>query len=71
MMLLHAGNIAGLSFPLFTPQMFAALSYKWGNTLFALVSVLMIPIPFVLFLYGPRIRARSKFASMVLASQKR
>ncbi|KZP30510.1 MFS general substrate transporter [Athelia psychrophila] len=63
-------NIAGLSFPLFTPQMFAALGYTWGNTLFALVSVLMIPIPFVLFLYGPRIRSRSRFASMVVESQK-
>ena len=27
----------GVAFPLFTVQMFDALGYRWGNTLFALV----------------------------------
>jgi hypothetical protein len=38
-----------MAFPLFTDQMFAALTYKWANTLFALIAVIMIPIPFVRF----------------------
>lgn len=76
----------GMAFPLFTQQMFAALTYKWANTLFAGVAVLMIPIPFVssdeyfilahcncdlqiLFFYGPRIRARSKFASQLIKKE--
>lgn len=37
----------GMAFPLFTEQMFAALTYKWANTLLALVAVVMIPIPYV------------------------
>lgn len=41
------GNLAATAFPLFTQQMFAALTYKWGNTLFGVIAVLMIPIPFV------------------------
>ncbi|KZP11098.1 MFS general substrate transporter [Athelia psychrophila] len=62
-------NLMGMAFPLFTQQMFAALTYKWANTLFALIAVLMIPIPFVLFFYGPRIRARSKFTSQLMKKE--
>ena len=33
--------------PLFTDQMFRTLGYRWANTLFGLVAVIMLPIPFV------------------------
>lgn len=59
-------NLLGMAFPLFTAQMYDKLTYKWANTLFALLAVLMIPIPYVLFFKGPVIRARSKFASQVM-----
>ncbi|PCH44464.1 MFS general substrate transporter [Wolfiporia cocos MD-104 SS10] len=59
-------NLMGMAFPLFTQQMFASLTYHWANTLFALIAVVMIPIPFILFYKGPAIRARSKFASQVM-----
>ncbi|KZP26754.1 MFS general substrate transporter [Athelia psychrophila] len=62
-------NLMGMAFPLFTQQMFATLTYKWANTVFALIAVLMIPIPFILFFYGPRIRARSKFASQLMKKE--
>ncbi|KIP03425.1 hypothetical protein PHLGIDRAFT_110854 [Phlebiopsis gigantea 11061_1 CR5-6] len=55
-------NLFGMAFPLFTQQMFATLTYHWANTLFACLAALMIPIPFVLFYFGPSLRARSKFA---------
>ncbi|KAG5643367.1 hypothetical protein DXG03_001015 [Asterophora parasitica] len=42
-----ARNIAATAFPLFTNQMFKTLDYKWANTLFGCIAVLMIPIPFV------------------------
>jgi hypothetical protein len=57
-------------FPLFTKQMFAALGYNWANTMFALIAGAMVPIPFVLFFYGPAIRLRSKFSRMVVERQK-
>ena len=76
----------GTAFPLFTHQMFDALGYKWANTIFGFIAVIMIPIPYVRFLlqlkiltsndanimlqalyfYGPSIRRRSKFSSMVM-----
>lgn len=40
-------NIMGTVFPLFTTQMYNSLTYKWANTLFACIGLLMIPIPFV------------------------
>ncbi|EPQ56672.1 MFS polyamine transporter [Gloeophyllum trabeum ATCC 11539] len=59
-------NLMGMAFPLFSQQMYARLTYKWSSTLLALIAVLMIPIPLILFLYGPAIRRRSKFASRVM-----
>ncbi|EAU90060.1 multidrug transporter [Coprinopsis cinerea okayama7 len=52
-------NVIGGIFPLFTTQMFDALGYSWANTIFAIVGVLMIPIPVTLLFWGSRIRARS------------
>ena len=37
----------GMAFPLFTQQMFNKLTYKWANTLFGCIAVVMIPIPIV------------------------
>ncbi|KAK0189257.1 MFS polyamine transporter [Armillaria mellea] len=59
-------NLAAMAFPLFTTQMYSNLGYTWASTLFACIAALMIPIPFVLFFYGPSIRRHSRFSSMVL-----
>lgn len=40
-------NILGMVFPLFTQQMYQNLTYKWANTLFGCIALLMLPIPFV------------------------
>ncbi|KAJ7308538.1 MFS polyamine transporter [Mycena albidolilacea] len=64
-------NIMATVFPLFTKQMFTTLGYNWANTMFALIAAVMVPIPFVLFFYGPSIRSRSKFSRMVTEEQKK
>ncbi|KAF8889266.1 MFS general substrate transporter [Infundibulicybe gibba] len=61
-----ARNLSAMAFPLFTQQMFDKLTYKWANTIFGLIAVLMIPIPFVLFFHGPAIRSKSKVSRMVM-----
>ncbi|KAF9005034.1 MFS polyamine transporter [Cyathus striatus] len=61
-----ARNLAATAFPLFTEQMYHKLGYNWANTLFGFLAAIMIPIPFVLFFYGPTIRGRSKFSSAVM-----
>lgn len=41
--------------------MFHVLGWGWGGTIIALVSVLGIPAPFIMFKYGERLRVRYKF----------
>ncbi|KAF2176420.1 MFS general substrate transporter [Zopfia rhizophila CBS 207.26] len=45
--------------PLSSQKMYAALGYGWGNSLLGFVSLLLVPVPFLLIKYGERIRARS------------
>ncbi|THH11400.1 hypothetical protein EW146_g8061 [Bondarzewia mesenterica] len=40
-------SLMGMTFPLFTQQMFDRLTYKWANTLFGCIAAAMIPIPIV------------------------
>ncbi|CEH13392.1 Synaptic vesicle transporter SVOP and related transporters (major facilitator superfamily) [Ceraceosorus bombacis] len=54
----------GGAFPLFASQMFSALTVQGGCSLLGGFSLLLTPIPFVLYKYGPRLRAASKWAGM-------
>lgn len=65
-----ARNITALSFPLFTQQMYSRLGIPWANTLFAFIALLLMPIPFVLFLLGPQIRRRSRFSRVVMEADE-
>ncbi|KAH7882287.1 MFS general substrate transporter [Phlebopus sp. FC_14] len=62
-------NVMALVFPLFSGQMFATLTYKWGLTLFAILAILMAPTPFVMFFYGSKIRARSIVSRNILEAE--
>ena len=42
--------------------MFKGIGIQWGMTLLGCVSVIFIPMPFFLYIYGKKIRAKSKFA---------
>ncbi|BGP46833.1 hypothetical protein JCM10450v2_002683 [Rhodotorula kratochvilovae] len=49
-------------FPLFGTKYFRALGIGGGSSLLAGVSILMIPLLYLIMNYGPVLRARSKFA---------
>jgi hypothetical protein len=51
----------GAVFPLFTLQMYRKLGIGWATSLFGFVTVCLLPIPWVLWKYGPRIRAKSAY----------
>lgn len=53
----------GTAYPLFTTPLYHNLTFRWGGTLIGCIGALLAPIPFVLFWFGPKIRARSRFAS--------
>ena len=57
-------SIAGFTFPMFAPYMYAKLEYGWGNSLLALVGIVVgIPSPILLWFYGEKLRQRSPFAA--------
>jgi MFS family permease len=54
-------NVVGFCFPLFAPDLYARLGYDWGNGLIAAVFVVLgVPLPWVLWKYGERIRQIGK-----------
>lgn len=48
---------------MFTRQIFQGLGWGGGSSMLGGVAILLSLVPWVLIAYGPRIRARSKFAS--------
>ncbi|KAG1878434.1 MFS general substrate transporter [Suillus tomentosus] len=65
-----ARNTMGMVFPLFTQQMFTGMTYKWGLTLWALLSLVMAPIPWVLVFFGSKIRSHSKVSRKILEAEE-
>ncbi|KAI9796881.1 MAG: hypothetical protein M1833_005930 [Piccolia ochrophora] len=55
-------SIAGAVFPLFATYMFDGMGVQWASTLLGCVGVVLVPIPVLFYLYGHKIRAKSKFA---------
>lgn len=55
---------AGGAFPLFTVQLFSNLGIGWASSLLGFVSVALVPVPWVLYKYGHRIRAHSQYISI-------
>ncbi|KAE9406080.1 MFS general substrate transporter [Gymnopus androsaceus JB14] len=55
-------SAVGSIFPLFTTQLYHHLGIGWASTFIAAVCLVLMPIPFLFFKYGARIRSKSKFA---------
>jgi DHA1 family multidrug resistance protein-like MFS transporter len=52
----------GAGFPLFASAMFRNLGVNWASSTLAFLGIAFIPIPFVLYKYGGRLRKISKHA---------
>ncbi|TDL22205.1 MFS general substrate transporter [Rickenella mellea] len=53
--------LAGFGFPLFASDLYGKLGDGWGNTVLALLCLVIgCPAPFIFYRYGPALRARSK-----------
>lgn len=55
-------SIFGGIFPLFATQMFEGMGIQWAATLIGCVAVVLAPMPVFFYVYGKKIRAKSKFA---------
>ncbi|KIJ55485.1 hypothetical protein M422DRAFT_24059 [Sphaerobolus stellatus SS14] len=63
-------NMMGFIFPLFTTDMYNRLTFRWASTLFGCLAAVLSVVPFILFWYGPQIRARSHFARKLEKQEK-
>ncbi|KAJ7847612.1 MFS general substrate transporter [Mycena olivaceomarginata] len=56
---------AGFGFPLFADEIYARLGDGWGNSILALICLVIgCPAPFVFYRYGARLRSGSKGSSI-------
>ncbi|KAI0013204.1 MFS general substrate transporter [Xylariaceae sp. FL0662B] len=55
-------SLCGAGFPLFATYMFNGLGIEWASTLLGCVATIMVPIPVIFYLYGHKIRAKSRLA---------
>ena len=57
-------SLAGFGFPLFSPYLYTALGYGWGNSLLGFLGVVLgIPAPLLLWKFGSRLREKSPYAA--------
>ena len=54
-------STAGAGFPLFATAMYHTLGVPWATSLLGFLTLAFIPVPFVFFVYGERIRKLSKY----------
>lgn len=52
----------GAGFPLFASAMYKNLGVDWASSTLAFLGIAFIPIPYVLYIYGERLRKMSKHA---------
>ncbi|KAI9039440.1 MFS transporter [Aspergillus affinis] len=55
-------SAVGCAFPLFSRQMMENLGVQWAGTMLGCIAAVMIPIPVIFKVYGPRLRSKSKLA---------
>jgi hypothetical protein len=56
-------SLFGAAFPLFTTQMYTSLGDQWASSIPAFLVLACVPIPFLFYKYGPKIRSKCKYAS--------
>ncbi|MCJ1400302.1 hypothetical protein MMC11_003507 [Xylographa trunciseda] len=59
-------NVLGGIFPLITTAMFNRMTFAGASSFLGGVGAILTIVPWVLVFYGPKIRARSKFASEIM-----
>lgn len=55
-------SMAGAGFPLFATPMYNKLGVAWATSLLGFLNMAMIPIPILFYIFGKRLRARSRYS---------
>ncbi|KAI1290553.1 major facilitator superfamily domain-containing protein [Xylaria venustula] len=51
------------AFPLFGRQLYVAAGYQWASSVLGFVTLALMPLPFIFFKVGKRLRQKSKFTA--------
>jgi hypothetical protein len=54
-------SLAGAGFPLFATPMFHKLRVNWASFLLGFIAVILIPSPFLFYIFGERLRGISRY----------
>lgn len=57
-------SVCGFAYPLFAPSTYEALGHGWGNSILALVALLGLPAPVVLWRYGLEMRTKCRYCAV-------
>ena len=63
-------SVLATVFPLFTGTMYHNLGIHWASSIPAFLALVFAPFPFLLYKYGPAIRARCKYSAEALEAMK-
>jgi hypothetical protein len=66
-----ARSIMGAVLPLAGPALYASLGANWAGTLLGLLEAICIPIPFIFYRYGGRIREKSSLIRAMEVERRR
>jgi len=55
-------SLFGCVFPLFATAMFDGIGINWTMTLLGCVAAILVPLPVIFYIWGPKLRQKSKFA---------
>jgi signal transduction histidine kinase len=61
-------SLFGAAFPLFTPDMYRVLGIHWASSIPAFLSLACVPLPFIFYIYGARIRKHCAYAAQAEAA---
>ena len=64
-------SVMGATVPLSAPAMYKALGPNWSGTLLGLLEALCIPIPFIFYRYGHKIRQKSTLIRQMRENKER
>lgn len=64
-------SIMGATLPLAGPSLYATLGANWAGTLLGLLEALCIPIPFIFYKYGHKIREKSALIRQMAEDQRK
>lgn len=57
-------SVVASAFPIFVLPMFEQLGVEWASTVFACIAAVMIPVPFLFFVWGKKVRARGEWSRL-------